>query len=361
MFLNKDEIKEHLTPEQIFKILDNLGAEPEMKEDCIISRTICHNPSHEGSRKLYYFFNTRLFICFTCCGTFDIFDLIIKIKKQVNENWSLYNAMTYIVNYFSGFAEGLQNFSFTETEDWKIIERWENANATITNSPIELEEVNGNFLKNLPQPRILDWEFEGINYDILKKHNVRYDGSMDCIVIPHYDENNRLIGIRERALSERDLEFGKYRPFKFNGKMYNHPLGYNLYNLNNSKKSIAVMRTAIIFESEKATMTYASLFGEDNDISVAVCGSAISTYQIKLLQELGVTEIIIGFDRQFQKIGDEEWEAWVKKLTSFNIKYGNYVQISYLFDTKNLLDYKDSPIDKGRDVFLKLYNERIFL
>lgn len=360
MFLDKDKIKEHLTPEQIFKLLEELGGNPEMKDDCIISQTICHNAPHEGSRKLYYFFNTKLFICFTCCGTFDIFDLVIKVKKQFGENWTLYNAMTYIVNYFSGFVDILQ-VNQKEIVDWQILERWENANLKKEHSPIELEEVHETFIDNLAQPRILDWEKEGISYDILKRNNIHYDGSIDGVIIPHYDENNRMIGIRERALSEKDLVYGKYKPLKFKGKMYNHPLGYNLYNLNNSKSQIKLMKTAIVFESEKATMAYASLFGVDNDISVAVCGSSISTYQIYLLQKYGVLEVIIAFDRQYKNIGDKEWESWVKKLTSFSLKYSNYVQISYIFDTENLLNYKDSPIDQGKDIFLQLCQNRIFL
>lgn len=253
-----------------------------MKNDCIISRTICHNPPHDGSKKLYYFFNTRLFICFTSCGTFDIFDLIIKIKRQIGEDWSLYNAITFIVNYFSGFIDNL-SLRKEDNQDWKILERWELANTNKESPTIILDEVDGSFLNNLPQPRILDWEKEGIDYNALKLNNIRYDGAVDGIVIPHYDENNRLVGIRERALSEKDLEYGKYRPLRYNGIMYNHPLGYNLYNLNNSKKNIQKMRIAIMLEAEKSCMCYASLFGAENDISVAVCGSTISMYQIKLL------------------------------------------------------------------------------
>ena len=360
MFLNKDEIKNTLTPEQIFKMLEDFGGDPEMKNDCIISRTICHNPPHEGSKKLYYFFNTRLFICFTSCGTFDIFDLIIKIKKQKGEDWSLYNAVTFVVNYFSGFIKNLHTEK-EDSQDWKTIERWESINSNITPTTVTLDEIDGSFLKNLPQPRILDWEKEGIKYEILKRNNIHYDGAIDGIIIPHYDVNNRLVGIRERALAEKDIEYGKYRPLKYNGVLYNHPLGYNLYNLNHSKEIIKKMKIAIIFESEKATMTYATLFGEENDISVAVCGSNISMYQIRLLQNFDVKELVIAFDRQYQKIGDKEWEQWVKKLTSFNDKYGHYLQISYVFDTKDLLNYKDSPIEKGKDTFLKLFKERVYI
>lgn len=360
MFLDKNQIKEHLTPEQVFKILEQLGGDPEMKDDCIISRTICHNSANEGSRKLYYFFNTKLFICFTNCGTFDIFDLIIKIKRHSGEEWTLYNAMTYIVNYFTGFSDILK-VQTEETKDWKILERWETANINKTTSFVELEEIKEDIIRYMPQPRILDWEEEGIDYSIIKRNNVHYDASIDGIIIPHYDINNRMIGIRERVLSERDLEYGKYRPLVYNGQMYNHPLSYNLYNLNNSKENIKSLRTVIIFESEKATMAYASLFGIENDITVAVCGSTLSLYQVQLLQKLNVAEVIIAFDRQYQNIGDKEWEFWVKKLTSFNTKYGSYVQISYIFDTKDLLDYKDSPIDKGKDIFLKLYKNRIYI
>jgi len=52
----------------------------------------------------------------------------------------------------------------------------------------------------------------------------------------------------------------------------------NLYNLNNSKKNIELIKKAIIFESEKSCLKYQSYFGIDNDISVACCGSNISAY-----------------------------------------------------------------------------------
>ena len=122
---------------------------------------------------------------------------------------------------------------------------------------------------------------------------------------------------------------------KLNGQMYNHPLSFNLYNLNNSKDNIKALKKVIIFEGEKSSLLYASYFGEENDISVAVCGSSLITYQVKLLLSLGVEEIIIAFDKQFQEIGDDEWKRWTKKLTDIHTKYGAYAQISYMFD-KNI-------------------------
>ena len=146
-----------------------------------------------------------------------------------------------------------------------------------------------------------------------------------------------------------------------NKKMYNHPLGFNLFNLNNSKENIKILKKVIIFEGEKSPLLYASYFGQENDITVACCGSSLSSYQVDLLMNLGVEEIIIAFDKQFKEIGDEEWKGWTKKLKQIHQKYGAKVQISYIFDKQNLLGYKDSPIDCGKEVFLKLYKERIRL
>jgi hypothetical protein len=113
---------------------------------------------------------------------------------------------------------------------------------------------------------------------------------------------------------------------------------------------------------EKSCFLYSSYFGDENDISVACCGSSLITYQVKLLLSLGVKEIIICFDRQFRYKGDEEFKRWVKKLTDIHKKYSPYVQISFVFDKHgDKLGYKMSPIDNGKDVFLELFKERIIL
>ena len=155
--------------------------------------------------------------------------------------------------------------------------------------------------------------------------------------------------------------YGKYRPIKINKIMYNHPLGMNLYNINNSKNNISSTGKAIIFESEKSCLKYQSYFGLNNDISVACCGSNISGYQMNLLMELGAKEVIISLDRQFQQLGDDEFKKLKKSLIKINNKYSNYIKISFIFDKKMITGYKAAPIDEGKDKFLQLYKERIIL
>lgn len=378
---DKDKLKNSLTVEQVEGLLYDLGGDPQNKGDFIVSRTICHNPPGEGSYKLYYFDNTKLFKCFTQCAenSFDIYQLVLKVKnlaqekikynyqgKEIIRSWELPDAIRYIATYF-GFSQ--ETFNFEEFKnslvDYEYFNKNEEmlASTAVKERTVDLKIYNGDFLKNLPRPRIVSWESEGISPQVMLNRGICYDPVHKGIVIPHRDIDGNLIGIRERTLVKEQEDFGKYRPMVFSGKMYNHPLGFALYNLNYSKNAIKLLKKAIVFESEKSTLKYASLFGEENDISVACCGSSISSYQIELLVDLGVTEIIIAFDRQYKERNkdDKEFIRWAKKLKEINKKIISQVSVSFMFDKENLLDYKDSPIDKDKATFLYLYNNRIYV
>lgn len=110
---------------------------------------------------------------------------------------------------------------------------------------------------------------------------------------------------------------------------------------------------------EKSPLLFASYFGQENDITVAVCGSNLSSYQVQLLLNLNIEELIIAFDKQFQQLRDEEHLGWVKKLKNINNKYSKFVKVSFIFDKKNLLNYKDSPIDCRKRNFFKIIWKKI--
>lgn len=359
-YYNKDELKQQLEVEQIYDLLEMWGGEPEYTDKGIVTHTICHNTIGHGSRKLYFYSSTRLFVCYTHCGTFDIFDLCIKVKKiQDGVDWELYDAMAFIADYFGFSGVEVEEQEDNREADWKMFKRHDFIRE-IERPHIQLPEYDATILTRLPQPRILSWEKEGITREVCAANLISYYAGGEQIVIPHFDINNRLVGIRGRALSDEEAErFGKYRPLKIGKTLYSHPLSMNLYNLNKSKENIRKAKAAIVFESEKSCMKLQALYGHDNDISVAVCGSAVSSYHISLLQELGVTEIIIAFDRQFVEIGDDEFKRLKNKLIHINKRYGTKVRISAIFDKNMILPYKDAPIDQGAQIFEKLLNERI--
>jgi hypothetical protein len=363
---DKDQIKESLTTEQVEEVLTEFGGEPERRGEILVSRTVCHCGN---SHKLYYYPNTKLFKCYTdCAETFDIFELTRKVmsreqpKVREDSTWNLPEAIDYIAQKF-GFAPNTQvdnTESLSSAKDLILFEEYDRIN-NINNitQEVELKEYPSDILLHLPHPKIQPWLNEDITQEVMDSHGICYDPKNEGIVIPHYDINNRLVGIRERTLIKENEIYGKYRPAYIGKQLYNHPLSFAIYNLNMSKDNIKKIKKAIIFESEKSCLKYSSFFGKENDISGAVCGCNLINYQFFLLLSLGVEEIIIGFDRQYKKIGDEEYLNWIKKLTNIAKKYSKYCNITFIFDTKNLLDYKDAPVDKGPEVFKQLYKERL--
>ena len=360
---DKDFIKQELTIENIFNLLEEWGGEPEYTNYGILSTTICHNLPGEGSRKLYYYSNSGLFKCYTGCdATFDLFELCIKVYNiQKNERIDLNEAIK-IVAYWCGISGEYIPEEKETLPDWEYFDNKTKKKKIFFQKPeqkyydpIILSRFNYNI-------KLTPWLNEDISENAIRHAQIGFYPGNDQITIPHFDINNNLIGIRGRTVCAEDAErFGKYRPLFVNNILYNHPLSLHLYNLNNSKKNISILEKAIIYESEKSCLKYQSYFGFDNDISVACCGSNVSDRQIELLLSVGAKEIIIAFDRQFQQIGDKEFYHLKNNLLKIYKKYGRYVRISFIFDKNMITSYKASPIDEGKEKFLQLYKERIIL
>lgn len=361
---NKSEIRQKLQLENIFELIQEWGGDPEYTDYGILSATICHNTPGEGSRKLYYYSNTGLFRCYTNCGTFDIFELLIKIAKiQWGREFDLNDAVRYIAIKYNLAGEEIE-LDEDSIVDWKNFNAYDRVKAIeLKDYHSELKAYDDTILSRLNyNVKIEPWLRQHISQEAIDHARIGYFPAGAQITIPHFDKDNRFIGLRGRALSQIDAElYGKYRPIMINKQLYNHPLGMNLYNLNNSKDNINSSNLAIIFESEKSCLLYQSYFGIDNDISVACCGSSISSYQIQLLLDCGAKEMVIAFDRQFQTIGDNEFKHLTNNLTKLNNKYKNYIDISIIFDKKMITGYKDSPIDISPEIFLQLWKERIKL
>ena len=230
---NKDELKESLTLEQVADLVAEFGGEPQIRDGIIVSKTICHNPAGEGSYKLYYYENTHLFRCYTDCGeTFDIFELVQKIKNNNNEQktyyskegiltlrpWQLFDAVEFVAIFF-GYSITNENFSETQTlfQDWEKLNKYDKINSVeLKEKTLELRVFDKKILNNLPRPHLEMWEDEGITYEVMMSRGIAYDPKRHGIVIPHYDINNNLIGIRERTLVEEEEKYGRYPSQKLN-------------------------------------------------------------------------------------------------------------------------------------------------
>ena len=335
-----------LSEQDIIDVMQKIGAELiKQDEKQIIFTTICHN---SDSHKLYYYKSSKQFYCYSRCNF--IGDIISLIKKVFNINTSeaihKLKELTSPYKSIIGFHKKMPEYK-----------------------PVDFENIE---VETLPTPKkpflyltfdkvhIKSWENEGISFETIKKFGIHYYRQNNQIVIPHFawDSKKRVVGIRVRNLNEYDIEnFGKYTPLFYFGCNYAHKLGLNLYGYNINRDSILKLKKVIIFEGEKSVLQMDTMF--KNNPSVAVCGSNLTKQQKKILYDSNVEEMIIAFDKQFKIDGDEESQIWKNKIKKICEDIQNKIKISIIWDVDDLLDYKDSPTDKGKKIFNKLLKDRI--
>lgn len=366
LVFDKVKIREALTTDYIYDLLQEFGGDPGRTSFGLTSSTICHNPPGEGSRKLYYYENTGLFKCFTGCDEyFDPFELVIKVAKiQWDKDFDLNDAVRWVAQRFGFSGEHEDGPDDKALDDWKFLANYERIQeVSVKSNTILLKDYENDILERFNyKVKIGPWLREGISQAALDQARIGFYPGGDQITIPHFDKDGRFVGLRGRTVCAEEGElYGKYRPLKINKVLYNHPLGMNLYNFNFSKDNISLMKKAIIFEGEKSCLLYKSYFGLENDISVACCGSSVSSHQMQMLLDAGAEEVIIAFDRQFEEIGDAEYKRLKTNLIRLRDRYKNFTTISFIFDKNMITGYKSSPIDEGPDKFLLLFKERIIL
>lgn len=358
MSYSKESVKERLEIEDIYTLLEYFNAEPEYSGNNIVCKTICHGGE---SHKLYYYENTSLFTCYTNCGSFDIFELVQKVKGLDDLNAAIF----FVVNFLNlqSEIEGIDELEYSL--DAQVFARDQHrldiSEKPTTLDKMVLDEYDLSVIQHYPQFKIASWEKDNISKEVCDYMEIRYDPVDGNILIPHLDEDGRCVGIRQRTMVQEKEKYGKYKPWRHKGVMYNHPLAFNLYGLYNAKDRIQQMQTVIVAESEKAVLQYQTYFGTANNICVAVCGSSISRYQYELLKKLDIREMVIAFDHDFENFNSKESLDAQSKIARVAKKFTNEVNVSVLLDKEGILPYKASPLDMGKEAFLYLFRNRIML
>lgn len=136
-------------------------------------------------------------------------------------------------------------------------------------------------------------------------------------------------------------------PTTIQGRVYKHPLGDYLYGLSVVKPGILRSGKVMLAESEKSVLQSYSYYGE-NSFTLAVCGSSVSTVQRDTILKLGVSEVIIAFDKEYHVPYTPEADKYSAKLLRVAQMFAPYVRTCLLFDKWGLIGYKDAPTDRGR-------------
>ena len=198
------------------------------------------------------------------------------------------------------------------------------------------------------------WFEEFITLEAMERFHIGYDAIRNRIIIPHFNKDGGLVGIKGRALQAGDIEAGyKYLPIAVQGVDYAFEQKYNLFGLHKTKDAIKRLKKVMIFESEKSVLQCESFYGEDN-FSVASCNSSISPFQKQLLLNLGIEEVFIAFDKEYTNEDyenkSEPYLKYCDKLLKLANMFSTFSRVYVVFDSHNILPYKASPSDMGKDV-----------
>lgn len=185
------------------------------------------------------------------------------------------------------------------------------------------------------------WEAEGISMASLERFQVAYDSFSDRLVYPIRNVTGEIVNVGARTL-DPDWKQKKLRKYSY---LFSWDGGMNtVFGIAENKEDILSKKEIIIFEGAKSVMI-AHSWGIRN--CGALLTSHLSQFQMKILAKLGV-RVVFALDKEVV-IRDDPNIARLKRYTT----------CEYIWDRDNLLDEKDSPVDRGVDTFMKLYEGRL--
>ena len=123
-----------------------------------------------------------------------------------------------------------------------------------------------------------------------------------------------------------------------------------------------------MFEGEKSVMQLHSFY-DGYAYGLAVYGSNLSPIHVQMLLQLQVREVTICFDKEYCKAWyDDEYDNtkeqtsmfnYFKKLKKITKMLSSYFTVNIVIDFDDRLELKDSPTDKGKEVFEQLLQDKI--
>lgn len=188
--------------------------------------------------------------------------------------------------------------------------------------------------------KLKTWESEGISRETLATFQVRYDRFSDRLVYPIKNENGKIVNIGGRTLDPewKQKKLRKYTYlYKWGGSMS------VVYGIFENMQYIRKRKEVIVFEGCKSVLI-ANTWGIKN--TAALLTSHLSPEQMKILAKLGC-RVVFALDKEINIKKDHNIE-----------RLKRYVKVEYLIDKDGVLENKDSPVDKGKEVFLQLYSDK---
>ena len=312
----------------------------------------CHNvDTTKAKPNLKLYIESRSFYCFSeCCCSYNLLTLVEQRFRLLGEEKTNVQCMKYICEQVNiPFDFNVKQIEQKNTSQWKhILSRY---------TKKEYKEVkcyDNTILNKFDSLYHTDWIDEGISEETMDKYGIGWYHRCNCISIPVRDIKGKLVGVRGRYFNSET----KYCPITaLDGTLYNFPSNYIWYGLNYNKNAIQKEQKCIIFESEKSVLKCDTILGAETNFSVATFGKNVGQEKVMQIIDLGVQEIIIAIDFDYENVKCKEFENFTKDVYKIGEKFKPYCKVTALvsYGGHNL---KDSPADLGKERFLDLFNNR---
>lgn len=273
----------------------------------------------------------------------DIFNIVSYIKfnsfTQEEMRSSLHDSKMWIVSLLKYQEllysdEEIQNKN--NLNDWlrEIKKKRKKSRNTIDTKPNKV--IDEDILKSYLFIPYKKWVDEGININTQKEWEVGYDWSTHRVITPIRNINGELLGIKGRAMDDNEFKY-LY--------LYNLNKSIELFGLHKTLPFILKEKQIILFEGYKSIFK-SWQYGIKNVSSFE--GDDISLEQVNLIKSFGLDiDIVLCYDKDKK---EKDIKEQCKKFIGR--------KVYYTLDRWNLLDDKDSPVDKGKKVFKYLLKNK---
>lgn len=195
------------------------------------------------------------------------------------------------------------------------------------------------FLQRFVREDCLLFLEDGVNSETQYRFGVSYDVLDNRIVFPIRNDRGALLSFKGRTCDEK---------YKINGIpkfLSYYPCSNNNYLFGLYENYYYILESDEIFvvEAEKGVMQLSSM---NINNSVSINKKIISDIQVKKILKLG-KEVILAFDK----------DVTLEEIFIECRKFKGLIKISYIFDNLDLLKKKESPTDRGIDIFNQLIEE----
>ena len=310
---------------------------------------------YKGSPKLYFYKDTSIYVGMTAGRSYDIISLVQTRLALLKQPCSFLDACQFILDTTNINPDSISRVKKEgHVYDWSNLERF----VRVRKYGNQLSEYNRNIIDTLPPLYPQAWIDEGISEETMDKYQIRYYERCNQTVIPCFDDEARLVGVRVRNWDKDRVEQAKYMPLvTLDGQCYKFNTNQVFYGINYNKPEIERTGKVIIVESEKAVMKLDTYMGRHN-IALGMYGSNLGIQRRNQLLKMGVNTVSYVVDNDFIGQDDEFFEQWREKIRHFIKLWDGFCRVEIVWDNLGLLGPKENATDRTKEVWEQLWENR---